>query len=53
MFKDDQPGKFDQEKITIVRLMLLVAVYTPVVCLIILFSPFHVIRLMAEKFIIK
>ncbi|MCA0387270.1 MAG: hypothetical protein LCH52_02110 [Bacteroidetes bacterium] len=53
MFKDNQPGNFGQEKITIVRLMLLVAVYTPVVCLIILFSPFHVVRLMVEKFMIK
>ncbi len=35
-----QTGKGDRERITFIRLMVLVAVYTPVVCLIILFPPF-------------
>ncbi|MBV6444616.1 MAG: hypothetical protein IFNCLDLE_00878 [Ignavibacteriaceae bacterium] len=32
---------------------MLVAVYTPVALLLVLFSPFHFLRLMSEKFLMR
>ncbi len=47
------PSATEVKKFGFARLMILMAVYTPVALAIILFSPFHFVRLLLEKYTIR
>ncbi len=50
MPENHHTSKADTENLGFTRLMILMAVYAPIALAIILFAPFHLVRLFFEKY---
>ncbi|MBK7867962.1 MAG: hypothetical protein IPJ75_13860 [Ignavibacteriales bacterium] len=53
MLRNRQIVDIGYEKIGFLRLVVLIALYTPIALLLVISSPFHLIRILAEKIITK